>query len=416
MKLAYQGYDLTGKTATGIIDAPTRPEAADQLRKQGILATRIDELDAAITDIASGATAGVSFSRASKGSARHLTELASFSRQLSILVSTKTPLVQAMAAVERQTAEGPWRDILAAVRLKVEEGRSLSEAMEEHPGFFSPVCRALVQAGEAGGTLDAMLRNLADLARQQVHIRKSIVGALIYPVVLISVSFFVLIGLIAFVLPRFQDLFKSLGAALPPSTEALITLSTLLRNYWWAIIPALALSVFALFSAARSNAGTALIHRTILRVPRVGPIVASFCTARIARVLGVLLDAKVGMLDALRLTRQSVGNLCYVELLQASEDRVARGENLSDTLRKPGLITPSVTEAVASGERTGQIGSVLIQVAASMDEDNELLIKTLTSLLEPVILTILGLLIGCVAIAMFMPLFDLTAAGAGGAR
>jgi len=451
VKLAYTGFDMNGRAVQGVVESAGAAEASESLRRQGVLVTSVVEA-AKSAGLFSRAAGGA---RASGGSATNaggaslvaagaggvsgsvggsgigggrvnvsgggggggggsLSELAGFARQLSVLISAKTPLVQALQAIERQTPPGAWCSTLSAMRQKVEEGVSLSEAMEYFPRQFNAVCRALVQAGEAGGSLDMMLRNLAELTRQQLHMRRSVVGALVYPVALISISSIVLIGLVLFVLPRFEELFKSLGAALPPSTQLLIDISSFGRQWWFVIVPAVLGSVTGLVFYARSERGAMTLQSVLMATPRVGMIVRSLATARIARVLGALLEAKVGLLDALKLTRQATTIAAYARILEDAEDRITRGENFSATLAGSALIPPAIVEAVASGERSGQIGPVLTQVGKFMDEDNELIIKSLTTLLEPLILVILGVLIGGVAIAMFLPLFDLTAAGGGG--
>jgi type IV pilus assembly protein PilC len=412
VKLAYSGFDMSGRAVQGAIESAGSAEATEALRRQGVLVTSLRES-------ASGGNAAEGVRRVlgragAGGGGGSLTELAAFSRQLSVLISAKTPLVQAIQAIERQTPPGAWQTTLTALRRRVEEGVSLSEAMEQFPRQFNAVCRALVQAGESGGSLDVMLRNLAELTRQQLHMRRSVVGALVYPVALISISSLVLVGLVLFVLPRFEELFKSLGAALPPSTQLLIDVSTFGRDWWWAVVPSVVGGVVGLVMFTRSDGGRGTVQRVLMATPRVGMIVRSLATARIARVLGALLEAKVGLLDALKLTRQATTLEAYAKVLEEAEERITRGENFSATLAGSPLIPPAIVEAVASGERSGQIGPVLTQVGKFMDEDNELIIKSLTTLLEPLILVILGVLIGAVAIAMFLPLFDLTAAGGGG--
>ncbi len=441
MKLAYTGFDMNGRAVRGVVESIGAAEASESLRRQGVLLTSIAEggkgagffsraAGTARSTAASGSitvnpsasnSAGIGAATGSNGGGGRgagggsLTELAGFARQLSVLISAKTPLVQALQAIERQTPAGPWARTLGAMRQKVEEGVSLSEAMQHFPRQFNAVCRALVQAGEAGGSLDSMLRNLAELTRQQLHMRRSVVGALVYPVALISISSMVLIGLVLFVLPRFEELFKSLGAALPPSTQLLIDVSSFGRQWWFAIVPAVISVAVALYYYVRSEHGAMAFQAALMGTPRVGMIVRSLATARIARVLGALLEAKVGLLDAIKLTRQATTIAAYAKILEDAEDRITRGENFSATLASSTLIPPAIVEAVASGERSGQIGPVLTQVGKFMDEDNELIIKSLTTLLEPLILVVLGVLIGAVAIAMFLPLFDLTAAGGGSA-
>jgi type II secretory pathway component PulF len=405
MKLAYEGYDMAGKPVAGLVDAQGVPEAAEHLRRQGLFITSIGEGGAAVpADAPSAAPRGARPRGRSK-------ELVAFFRQLSILVGTHTPLVQALDAIERQTPEGAWRAVIADLRRRVEEGTSLSVAMEAHANRFDAISRSMVAAGESGGRLDVMLRGLAEMVRQQYHVRRSVVGAMVYPAVLIAVSLAVLVVTLFFVLPQFRGLFDTLQVPLPPTTALLMGASGWAASHWWAVVGALGALVAGGVAVARSAAARAAIDRFLVFAPRIGPIVRAFSTARIARVMGVLLDARIPMLEAVRLARQGTSNSCYARLLDRAESAITRGESLADTLSHSGLVVPSICEALASGERSGELGPVLIQVASFLDEDNEVLVKALMSIIEPIILTFLGVIIGFVAVSMFLPLFDIATLG-----
>jgi len=222
--------------------------------------------------------------------------------------------------------------------------------------------------------------------------------------------------MIGFVLPRFEGLFKTLDAPLPPTTKILMDLSRLLSHYWPLFGGGAIALIVGVFVWQGSVSGRAVIDRVLLALPQVGNVTRSFATARVIRVLGVLIEGKVPLLEALRLTRAAAGNTRYAALLERSEDVVMRGESLSSAWASSDLIRGGVVEALRSGERTGQIAPVLLNVADFLDEDNEVLVKTLTGIIEPVILIIMGIGVGIVAVSMFLPLFDLTAMGGGGAQ
>lgn len=407
MTFAYTAFDKSGKQVTGSIDASDAAVATDQLRAKGLFVSQIRE-------------GGPAALRAEQAKVKRLPagmrlrNLSVFTRQLSILVSTGTPLVQAIEAAERQSSDARWRAVLADVRRRVEEGGGFSEALAAHPEAFDPVCRSLVLAGESGGKLDLMLGNLADLARQQLRVRSAMLGAMVYPCLLICVAISVSITMIAFVMPRFKGLFKNLDTPLPPTTKLLMDLSDQMRTQWMWYIPAIALFVAMIYFWLKSSAGISWIHANIIRVPRFGGLIRGLICARMVRVLGVLIEGRVPLLEALALTRGTVNNLRYATLMQRAEDAVVRGSNVSDVLADPALIPVSVTEALRSGERSGRLGPVLLGLAQYMDEDNEIAVKSLTSILEPLILLMLGLVVGTVAISMFLPLFDLASAGTGG--
>lgn len=398
MNFSYRGFDASGKAVSGQTDAPGIAEAFDLLRRQGVFATTVTETQGPPTAHAGNVRVG-------------LRDLTAFCRQLAILVTTKTPLIQALGVVERQTAPGPWRAVIADLARRVEEGSALSAAMEHHPRCFDAVLRSMVAAGESGGMLDAMLRDVAALMRRQMGVRKTVIGALSYPVILIGVSVVVVVTMLTFVLPQFRELFESLQAPLPPTTKVLMKLGIALREYWWAVLAGLAACATGFWAWLRTPAARDAASGLLLSFPHVGPMVRAFSTARIARLLGVLLQARVALLDALRLTGEACGHSRYATLLLRAQDAVSKGQSLALVLSDPKLIAPAVSEALASGERSGQMGLVLVQVADYLDEDNDQIIKSLASILEPLVLTFLGVIVGVVAVSMFLPLFDLTAAG-----
>jgi type IV pilus assembly protein PilC len=408
MKFSYQGYDKLGKPITGVVDAASIEDASEQARRKGVFVLRVDA--------AGKSSAGAGRVTARRGGAglKQLRALSGFTRQLAVLVSTGTPVVQALEAVGRQTQDSRWRVVIDNVRVRVEQGAPLSEAMEAHPRCFDRVACSLVRAGEAGGQLPDLLNRLASLTRQTVKIRSALTGAMVYPTLLIGVAIGVLSIMIGFVLPRFEGLFKTLNVPLPPSTKVLMDISTFVKTYWPVVIASLALIVGGLIAWLRSQAGTDLRDRAIVSLPQIGSVARGFATARLARLLGVLIESKVPLLDSLQLTRDATTSKLYAGLLTRAEEAVTRGENVSAVFAASTLVTPAITEALRSGERTGRIGPVLLEVANFLDEDNEVILKSVTSLIEPLILIALGIAVGFVALSMFLPLFDLTSATQGG--
>ena len=410
MKFTYEAFDAAGKAVSGSTEAPDQNEAMEVLRRQGLYVTSVQ---AAGGDAPSGATA-LSYAATAGGGRRRMSRrnqlknMALFTRQLSVLMTSGTPLVQALGSLERQSNEKVWREVVGALRARVEEGATLAQAMESQSDVFDPVCRSLIAAGESGGSFDQMLERLAALTRRQMHVRNAVVGALIYPALLVFVAVGVLATMLLFVLPRFASLFETLDVALPPTTKMLMALSDALRSYWWAV-PLLGIVGGFLGQAwMRSDGGRRWFDTIVLRLPMVGPILKSFAVARIARVLGVLLNGKVPLLEALSLARHTARNVNYVELVARAEESVMKGGSVSAAFAAGDLVSPSLCEAIRSGEQSGQMAPLLLSIADFLDEDNEVILKSLTSILEPVILIVLGLLVGFVALSMFMPLFDLT--------
>ncbi|MEN6333532.1 MAG: type II secretion system F family protein [Phycisphaerales bacterium] len=410
MKLAYTAYDGSGKTVTGVVDASDTTAGMDQLRKKGLF----------VAEIATAAAGGIRQKSVRTGHKRRLSgsqrvkNVAWFSRQLHVLVCSGTQLADALHALERQTRPGPWRQIIVGLRTRVEEGSSLSAAMESYGDCFDPIYRSLICAGESSGHLLEMLDRLASLKQKQLRIRNSVVGALIYPCMLTTVGLSIFSMLLVFVIPRFAGLFQTLDVPLPSSTQVLLTVSKVFRGYWWLILLVGAGLITAIVAYLRTPDGKALRDKAVLRIPYIGGVIRSFSTARIVSLLGVLMQAHIPVLEALRLVRLSAGNVRYEDIVAKAEDFVSRGEPMSAAFDDPSLISPSVHEAIRSGEESGEIDRLLLNIASFLDEENEVVVRSLTSIIEPVILILMGLLVGVVSICMFLPLFDLTAMTQGG--
>lgn len=407
MRFAYEGYDRSGKSVAESIEAGSLPEASEALRKQGLFVTRIRP---------DGAGEGSDRTRPGRGRTSRLRNTAILVRQLSVLVSTGTPMVEAIMSLERQTPDGSWKRVLTDVRERIERGGQLSAAMSHHPLYFDAVSRSLVAAGESSGKLDDMLRRLSTLVRQQLKIRSSITGAMVYPALLVAVCLSVLATMMFFVLPRFEGLFQNLGTPLPPSTRIVMDLSQFLRSYWWAVLMVLVPAFACVKMYLATPGGRTALHGALIRLPVFGKVFRSFAIARLARILGVLVESKVPLLEAMQLARETTGNVCYERLIDAAAGRVERGENFSATLQNSSLVSPSFVEAVRSGEQAGRLGAVLLSLADFLDEDNEIVLRSLSSIIEPLILIVLGTLVGFVAVSMFMPLFDLATTTSSGAH
>lgn len=408
MKFSYQAYDKAGAQKSGTIEASNKDEATEQLRKKGLFVSSIAEGDA----IKGGAGPKKRRTRSSKVNPRMVAE---FARELSVLIATGTPLVDAISSIERQSSNENWTSVLKDVRMRLEEGDSLTAAMDDRSEVFDAVFRSLVAAGESSGHLDTMLQRVANLTRKQAQIKSNLMGAMMYPILLLGVAVIVIGLLIGVVLPRFAGMFETLDTPLPATTAFLMMISDFVRAYWFGVIPGIILSVVFAVRWVRSDKGSDTLSVLSLSVPKLGEIQRSFMTARITRLMGVLLEAKVPMLDSIELTRESVRNPKYVALLNSAEDAVTKGEPISSAFARDGLMTSSACEAIRNGEQTGRLAEVLVHISDYLDEDNETVIKSVSSLIEPVIMIGLGILVGFVAISMFLPLFDLTATAGGGA-
>ena len=407
MKLTYQAFDKTGRQVADTIEAGDSAEATEALRRRGLY----------VTEIAAGERSAPPAGAGGRGRTRprRLKSVALLTSQLHVLVSCGTPLVEALGALARQTTDRGLRTAIADVQKRVEEGISLSAAMECHPQYFTPIYRSLIAAGEASGNLAGMLERLAGTVRKQVRVRNALLGAMIYPILLTVVATGVLTLMFIVVIPRFGELFKSLDVPLPPTTQALVTLSEALFAYWYLAVLAIVAPAVGIPIWLATRTGRRMLENLILALPQVGGMVRSFTTARIIRLLGVLLEADVPILEAIDLTRRSVRSHRYDALLARTQDAITSGDTITSVWSRSNLISPSVQEVVRNGERTGRVSLMLLSAAEFMDEENELIVRSLTSIVEPVILIVMGMVVGLVAVSLFMPLFDLTSMTQGGA-
>lgn len=408
MKFSYEAYTKTGASKNGTIEAADQREAEDKLRRKDLLVTKIHN-----QDVSGGKSHSMSNKSAPKKNQKSpqisVKVVSEFARELSVLVSTGTPLVDAIHSLEMQASSEKLQSVLERLRLRLEEGDSLSEAMELQSEVFGPIFCSLSAAGESGGNLDVMLNRVSKLLRQEAKIRANIAGAMMYPILLTAISIVVITVMIGLVLPRFAELFESLDSELPPTTEFLMLISTILRSYWWGIIPGVVAAIGGLVFWIRSDKGRSIVEANLLKVPVLGSTLSSIQTARIFRVLGLLVESKVPILESIELTRRSVSNTLYKDLLTTAEESVTIGEPVSTAFSTGNLIVPSAVEAVRNAEQSGRMGPVMIQLADYLDEENETVIKSISSLIEPIIMIGLGIMVAFIAISMFLPLFDLTA-------
>jgi type II secretory pathway component PulF len=261
-----------------------------------------------------------------------------------------------------------------------------------------------------------MLDRLAALTRKQLQFRSAITGAIVYPAVLSGIGVCVTVLMLLFVLPRFGGLFETLDTPLPPTTKGMLAASSFLQAYWWAVVAGAVVAVVTLWKAVHSPGGKRWLDGAVLRTPKLAGLTRAVLSARLARLLGVLLESRVPLMESLKLTRQACPNSQYAALLERAEAAVSHGEPVSAVLSQSDLISPAVQEALRNGEQSGQVGGPLIHMADFLDEENEVVIRAMTKLLEPLILCALGLLVGLMAISMFLPLFDLVSAASGGGK
>lgn len=411
MNFAFQAVRDNGELIADRIEASSSRDAIGALRDRGLTVVRLTQ-----SGDAEGAERGPATERPRDGSwlaGRRVgqRDLLLFMRQMKMLLESGAPLVEALTAVERQCTGQGLRDVLHDIRDKVERGGSLSAAFLDRPDVFRPVQRSMIAAGEAAAALPEAFRRLSDMAVQQQTTRRAVVGALAYPAVLLALSLITCVILMCFVIPRFAGLFESLNTPLPLTTQLAFGASAILIAHWPLILAGLGGATVALCILARTARLRAVLDEVLLATPIVGRLAQRLILARILRIWAATLRARVPLIDALQHSHGATANAAFRQLVANVITSVEGGGQISQALSLSRLVDPIVAAAIATGEQHGRLVESVEFVADWMDEENIAAISTVARLAEPIFLSLIGLVVGFVATALFIPLFDLATAG-----
>ncbi|MCH9022262.1 MAG: type II secretion system F family protein [Planctomycetes bacterium] len=335
-------------------------------------------------------------------------ELSFFTTQMSIMLETGTPVASSLSALEKQMSCPHWKYVVGELFRHVAEGGSLATAVGLFPRLFDSLYSSMISAGESSGKLPEILTRLADITRQADRLKGKIKSAMIYPILLVVVSTMVLAVLTFFVLPRFGDIFTEMKVDLPASTKGMLAVSELIRENFLLALLGGGAALFGLVYWLMSDPGRKFVARYSLKLPIAGELISSLINARIFRLLGLLIESNVPLLDSLKLVRASIGHYMYSDMVQAVHDEVLVGRPMYESMQKSGLVPPSIVQMVQTGEDSGRVGRVMTMLADYLDDRNETQISTLTSIMEPVILIFMGLFIGTIAVSLVLPMFDLS--------
>ena len=408
----YKGLDGRGKAIAGIIDAEGAKSARARLRKQGLFPT----------DIKQQAVSGGGKGKAEKsggGLSREVDVAAFFQRvgikdvsamttQLATLIGANIPMVEALAAIQEQCEKDKLKVILADVREKVNQGSGLADAMESHPKVFSDLYVNMVRAGEASGSLDLVLQRLASYTEGQVKLRGKVTGAMIYPILMSVVGGAIVMGLFVFVIPRIRRVLESFGQTLPAITRITLGISELVLGWWWAL-GLLGFGAYTLFRRWKSTKeGRFKWHTFLLKAPILGPIVRRVAVTRFCQTLSTLLDSGVPILTAVGIVERVVQNDVLAKAVREAAENISEGDSIAAPLRQSGEFPPLVTHMIAIGERTGELESMLGKVADSYESQLESTLEGLTSLLEPLLILVMGGVVGFIAMAIMLPMLNMS--------
>jgi len=393
---AYSGRTRQGRTVTGERIAETMDGAVAALRREQILVTQISPLKEAAPKAAKPSGKSVSAKN-----------LAVFTRQFSVMIDAGLPLVQCLEILGTQEEDKNFASVILATRTDVESGASLADAMKKHPKAFDPLFTNMIAAGEAGGILDTILKRLATYIEKAVKLRGQVKSAMIYPIAVIVIAV-VVVGVILWkVIPTFANLFAGLGAELPLPTRIVIAASNGLVRFMPFVLVGIGAAVFAFRAYYNSTNGRRVIDAITLKLPVLGQLMRKIAVARFCRTLSTLLASGVSILEALDITARTAGNAIIEEAIMTTRKSIERGETIAAPLKETNVFPSMVVQMISVGEATGALDTMLGKIAEFYEEEVDTAVAGLLTLLEPIMIFFLGVVVGGIVIAMYLPIFDL---------
>ena len=408
----YEAMDNSGLEVKDSIDAATEAEAQTKIREKGFFVTKITEKNKGKKKDATAAAKTKEMKGPRKKKAFSLggvkpKALCTFTRQLSTLQDAGLPILRSLRILETQAKPGPLKNSLIGVIEDVESGNTLSEAMAKQPKAFDNLYVNMVKAGEAGGALEVILQRLAEFKEKSQALKRKVQGAMIYPAAVLFVAGTIVGGIMYFIIPKFKEIFIGFGVELPAMTVLLINMSDNIVTYWY-LIPTIPVGFILLLKIIRKNkTGSYILDRIALKIPLLGAIISKSTVARTCRTLGTLIASGVPILEALAIARDTAGNEVFRKAFEHIQSSIREGETMSVPLRETRITDDMVVNMVDVGEETGALDNMLYKVADVYEEEVSVLVEGLVNLLEPIMTVVLGLIVGFIVIALFMPLVKL---------
>ena len=397
----YKALSPDGKSQRGLVEAENAKAARAKLKKQSLMVTEINEKTVASQAAKSAKIPFV-------GGRVSVRDLSLMTRQLASLIKAKIPLVEALTALVDQTENERLKVVVAQVRQDVNEGSSLAKACGAHPKIFDNIYVNMIEAGESSGTLGLVLLRLADLKEAQLRLRSKVTAAMMYPALMMGVAGFLMIAIFAFVMPKLAKLFESMNKPMPPTAKFLIVVSDILLTYWPILLVALFGSVMSFRQYIRTSGGKAKWDAFKLRVPVLGPLVRMIAVTRFSSTMATLMASGVPILICMRIAKNLVGSAPIEAAVGAAQENITEGQTIADPLRKSGEFPPMMIHMIAIGEKTGDLPSMLKNVADTYEEQINARIDGLTGLLEPAMIIGMGGAVGFIVVSVMMPLMDIT--------
>ena len=391
-QFTYTARAVNGDLKSATLEAPNRDEVVKQLRQQRLNVLKIDKGTAV---------------KKKRGGKIKMRDIVIFTRQFSTMINAGLPLVQALDILATQSENPALKDVTRQVVFDVESGNTVADALRKQPKAFSDLYVNMVAAGEAGGILDTILMRLAVFMEKNDALVRKVKGAMIYPGVIMSVAAIAITILLVFVLPTFSSMFASANIPLPLPTRLVIGLSHALKTYWWVVIAVVVTVVTVIRKYYATNDGKLQIDRLLLKAPVLGDVLRKSAVSRFTRTLGTLISSGVSILDGLEITAKTSGNRVIQDAIMESRASIAGGETIAAPLKKSAVFPPMVISMIAVGEQTGGLDEMLSKIADFYDEEVDAAVSGLLALMEPVMIVFLGVVVGGMVIAMYLPIFDM---------
>jgi len=397
----YVGKSLQGKSVSGEIEAENEKQAARELRKQAVIATSLKKKAKSID---------LKFPGLGKKKVT-IRDIVIFTRQLSTMIDAGLPLVQSLEILCAQTENSTLAQSCREVKQSVEGGSSFGDALRKHPKIFDSLYVNMVDAGELGGILDTILNRLAIYIERAMNLKKKVKSAMVYPIVIVIVAVVIVAGLLIFVIPQFANLFTSFGGALPAPTRIVIAMSNFLAGWGGGgIFLFVALISVSLRKFYQTEKGRLAIDSFMLKTPVFGILIRKVAVAKFARTLGTLISSGVPVLDAMDITAKTSGNKVIELALIEAKSSISEGKTMAEPLGQSKVFPPMVVQMITVGETTGALDNMLGKVADFYDDEVDVAVEALTSMLEPMLMVFLGVVVGFIVVAMYLPIFKLAAA------
>jgi general secretion pathway protein F len=412
----YKGLDAKGKKTEGLVEADSPKGARTKLRKQGVFTTDIQQGKAGAVRKGGGKAKGGANIEIDIGRYFEfigVQDVAIATRQLASLLGAGIPLVESLGALADQVEKESFRLILREIKTKVNEGSSLAKALGDYPKVFTPLFTNMVKAGEQAGALEHVLQRLADYTEAQVELRGKVGSALTYPAVMMLVAMGVIGFLLTYVVPKITKVFKDMGSELPLITKIVLGASNFLQAYWWLVLILTVAGIFAFRRYYSSETGRMKVDGFVLKIPIIGRMLLMVAVSRFASTLATLMASGVPLLSAMKIVRAIIGNVVLQEAMATAEEAVREGQPMNKPLKESGRFPPMVTHMIAVGERTGDLGPMLQRISTTYESQVNRRLETMTSLLEPLMILVMGGVVFVIALAVLMPMLQMNTIAGG---